>query len=186
MTRCARCLLLVGLLSLATAAAALDDRSNGIYLEAGRAPHGDAATNSLTLGFVAPWAYGPSVTGGPLSFYWDFFLSQWNANDASGIGRQRYTQIGAIANWRYRFGEGGSPWFAEAGVGGTVLDRLYRTPGRAFSTAFQFTEQIGIGRNFGEFGQHELSLRLQHFSNADIKKPNPGENFLRLRYLYRF
>jgi hypothetical protein len=24
-------------------------------------------------------------------------------------------------------------------------------------------------------------LRLQHFSNAGIKKPNPGEDFLQLR-----
>jgi lipid A 3-O-deacylase len=27
---------------------------------------------------------------------------------------------------------------------------------------------------------------VQHFSNAGIKKPNPGETFLRLRYAYRF
>ena len=24
----------------------------------------------------------------------------------------------------------------------------------------------------------------QHFSNADTKKPNPGENFVQLRYAY--
>nr|WP_311732042.1 acyloxyacyl hydrolase [Variovorax paradoxus] len=53
-------------------------------------------------------------------------------------------------------------------------------------TRFQFTEQLGIGRNFGAQGEHELSLRLRHFSNAGIRKPNPGENFVRVRYLYRF
>jgi lipid A 3-O-deacylase len=186
MIRSARCLLFAGLLSLSAAAAALDDQSHGIYVEAGHAPHGEQFTNSLTLGYVVPWAYGPSVVGGPLSFYWDFFVSQWNADDARGIGRRNYVQIGAIGNWRWRFADGGSPWFAEFGIGGTVLDHLYRTPGREFSTAFQFTEQIGVGRNFGDRGQHELSVRLQHFSNADIKRPNPGENFVRVRYLYRF
>jgi lipid A 3-O-deacylase len=87
---------------------------------------------------------------------------------------------------RYRFGDGGSPWFAEGGVGATLMDRIYRTPDRSFSTAFQFTEVLGIGRSFGEKGAHEVSLRVQHFSNAGIKKPNPGETFLRLRYAYRF
>ena len=83
-------------------------------------------------------------------------------------------------------GEGQSPWFAEAGIGGTLMDSLYRTTSREFSTAFQFTEQIGVGRNFGERGEHELSVRLQHVSNGGIKEPNPGENFWRVRYLYRF
>ena len=34
--------------------------------------------------------------------------------------------------------------------------------------------------------RHELALRLQHFSNAGIKHPNPGENFVQLRYAQGF
>ena len=30
--------------------------------------------------------------------------------------------------------------------------------------------------------QEKLALRIQHFSNGSIKKPNPGENFIQLRY----
>lgn len=30
------------------------------------------------------------------------------------------------------------------------------------------------------------ALRLQHFSNASIRHPNPGENFVQLRYARRF
>ena len=66
------------------------------------------------------------------------------------------------------------------------MDHLYKTPDRTFSTAFQFTEVLGVGRSFCENGKHELTLRLQHFSNAGIKKPNPGENFVRVRYTYHF
>ena len=33
-------------------------------------------------------------------------------------------------------------------------------------------------RMFSEALRHELALRVQHFSNAGIKRPNPGENFL--------
>jgi len=29
-------------------------------------------------------------------------------------------------------------------------------------------------------------LRIQHSSNASLKKPNPGQNFLQLRYARHF
>lgn len=180
-------LLFAGCLSLSLgAAAAPQDSTMGVYVDGGRSPHGNESTDSLTAGVVMPFKLWSATQGGALSFYADFFLSLWRAPQPSGIGNHNYTQIGAIANWRWRFAEGQSPWFVEAGIGGTLMDQLYRTPSREFTTAFQFTEQIGVGRNFGAQGEHELSLRLQHFSNAGIKEPNPGENFVRVRYLYRF
>ncbi|QGW80080.1 acyloxyacyl hydrolase [Variovorax paradoxus] len=171
---------------LGTEAHAFEDSARGIYFEGGRAPHGDkGATNSATVGVTLPWSLRQPVHEGALTSYWDLFISQWHA-PAFGDGSRNYAQIGAIYTWRYRFGAGSSPWFAEGGVGATVMDHLYKTPDRTFSTAFQFTEVLGVGRSFGENGRHELTLRLQHFSNAGIKKPNPGENFVRLRYTYRF
>lgn len=183
---CVKALLCAGFLSLSLAASAYEDRAIGAYVEAGRAPHGSNSTDAVAIGAVVPLARRQSALGGDVSFYGDFFLSQWRADERSGAGTHSFTQIGALAGLRYRFGEGASPWFAEAGIGGTVMDNLYSTPSREFSTRFQFTEQVGIGRNFGSGGQHELSLRFHHFSNADIKKPNPGENFVRVRYQYRF
>lgn len=179
--------LFAGLLGLSgTAAHAFEDSAHGFYVEGGRAPHGDmGSTNSATVGMTIPWSLRQPVHEGALTTYWDVFLSNWHA-PALGNGPHDYAQIGAIYTWHYRFDRGGSPWFAEGGVGGSVMDHVYRTPDRSFSTAFQFTEVIGIGRSFGEHGEHELSLRLQHFSNGGIKKPNPGENFVRLRYTYHF
>lgn len=176
-----------GILSLlGTEAHAFEDSARGIYFEGGRAPHGDkGATNSATVGVTLPRSLRQPVHEGALTSYWDLFISQWHA-PALGSGSRNYTQLGAIYTWRYRFGGGSSAWFAEGGVGGTVMDHLYKTPDRTFSTAFQFTEVLGVGRSFGENGRHELTLRLQHFSNAGIKKPNPGENFVRLRYTYHF
>lgn len=172
---------------LASAAHAFDDNPRGVYFDFGHAAHGDKGdVNVATVGMVFPWAPGQPVQQGPFTRYWDVFLSQWNAPPLEAGGHRNYTQIGAIYTLRYRFGEGSSPWFAEGGVGGTVMDHIYRTSDRSFSTAFQFTEVLGIGRSFGERGEHEVALRVQHFSNADIKKPNPGETFLRLRYTYRF
>lgn len=186
-SRCIKGLLCAGFLSFSMfAASAPADSASGIYIDLGQAPNGNADTDSLTLGYVLPWSWRQSAQEGPVSFYWDFFLSQWRAPRPDGIDKRNYTQIGAIANWRYRFSQGDSPWFVEAGIGATVMDSIYRTPDREFSTTFQFTEQLGVGRNFGAQGEHELSLRVQHFSNAGIKEPNPGENFVRVRYLYRF
>ncbi len=34
--------------------------------------------------------------------------------------------------------------------------------------------------------RHALVLRIQHVSNAGIKRPTPGENFLQLRYQASF
>jgi hypothetical protein len=44
---------------------------------------------------------------------------------------------------------------------------------------------MAVGRMFGAERQHELVLRLEHFSNAGIDHPNPGENFVQLRYAHR-
>lgn len=183
---CGKAFMCIGLMWFSLAAAAFEDRSPGIYLEGGRSPHGPESTNSLSLGVVVPWAPFQVLRDGPVSFYGDFFVSQWRAPNASDTENQSYTQIGAVANLRYRFDNGASPWFTEAGLGATLLDGIYNTPVRLFSTRFQFTEYLGVGRSFGSRGEHELSLRVQHFSNADIKQPNPGENFWRVRYLYRF
>jgi lipid A 3-O-deacylase len=184
---CAKALLCAAFLSLSVAANAFEDRSIGIYFEGGRTTHGGSSTDSVALGVVVPWGPRRSVLGGAASFHGDLFVSQWRAPAYSGSGgHSNYSQLGAIAGLRWHFDEGASPWFVEAGLGGTVMDHLYRTPDRVFSTRFQFTEQFGFGRSFGSQGAHELSVRWQHFSNSDIKKPNPGENFVRVRYLYRF
>jgi lipid A 3-O-deacylase len=183
---CAKVLLFAGLLSLSVAASAFEDSSPAFYFEAGRAPHNDTSTRSLTIGAVLPWGRQHLVWGTQVTTYADLFLSQWRAPRANGDGHHNYSQLGAVAGWRFRFEEGASPWFFEAGLGGTSMNDRYQSPDRSFSTRFQFTEQLGVGRNFGPRGEHELSLRIQHFSNAGVRKPNPGENFYKVRYLYRF
>ena len=50
---------------------------------------------------------------------------------------------------------------------------------------FNFGDHLAVGRSFGVQREHELALRVQHFSNGGIKEPNPGETFLQLRYVYR-
>lgn len=134
---------------------------------------------------MVPWVSFEATRSGPWSSYGDFFVSNWRA-EQSTVGRSNYLQLGAVAMFRYRFAEGASPWFVEGGIGATLMNHVYKTSDRQFSTAFQFTEALGIGRSFGDHGQQEISLRVQHFSNGGIKEPNPGETFAKLRYAYHF
>jgi hypothetical protein len=77
-------------------------------------------------------------------------------------------------------------WFAEIGIGANVILPVYRSKEKRFSTTFNFGDHFAIGRQFGAQHQHELALRIQHFSNGGIDEPNPGENFLQLRYSHRW
>ena len=168
-------------------AGAFEDRALGAYVEAGGTPFhsSEPATYSAGAGIVIPWSPTTGFSQGAQSFYWDLFVGNWHARNDVG-GHSNFAHVGGILNWRYRFSEGHSPWFGELGFGASVMDRIYPTPQRQFSTAFQFTEVIGVGLSLGDHGRHEVALRLQHFSNAGIKEPNPGESFLRARYTYRF
>jgi lipid A 3-O-deacylase len=174
------------LLSLTVSAQTIDDRVTSIYVDGGRAPHNNTSTNSLTLGVLLPWGSNHQFWGTSVTSYADLFISAWRAPTPDRSDHHSFTQIGAMALWRFRLDQGASPWFVDAGIGITSMNDRYETPDRSFSTRFQFTEQIGIGRNFGDKRRHEVSLRIQHFSNAGIRRPNPGENFYKLRYAYRF
>ena len=185
MSSCAKVLLCAGLWSLSLAASAFEDRMTGFYAEGGRASHGTTSTESLTVGVIVPWTPRQSVQGGAVSFYWDLFLSQWRAPRLDRSGHHNYSQLGALAGWRYRFDQGASPWFVEAGLGGTVMNDRYQTPDRRFSTRFS-SPSSWRSAELRRAGRARALARLQHFSNAGIRKPNPGENFVRVRYLYRF
>jgi lipid A 3-O-deacylase len=163
-----------------------DPAPYGIYVEGGGSLESGSKTAVASAGFTFAFGQRHELWGGALTSYGDIFLSEWRADRLGGGGRRDFTHFGAIATARLRFDQGRSPWFTDLGIGLTYLDPIYETPDRTFSTHFQFTEVLGIGRNFGEGGAHELQLRLQHVSNAGIKEPNPGVSFVRLRYQYHF
>jgi len=164
-----------------TGAQALDLRPAGVFVEGGVA---ERASYSLTAGVSWPWAWRRQGPAGELSGYTEGFVSHWNAR-APG-GRESLTQIGMLPMVRNRFGSGASDWFVEAGIGVSFTDRLYTTTAKRFSTRFNFIDVIGVGRSFGAGRQQEVTLRITHLSNAGIRRPNPGENFLQLRYSTAF
>ncbi len=92
--------------------------------------------------------------------------------------------IGPSLRWRGR--QGTSPWFVEAGTGIMATGKRLYNDGQRMGTRFNFASHVGVGMNFGHQRAHELSLRLQHASNAGIQNPNPGINFVQLRYAHAF
>jgi lipid A 3-O-deacylase len=177
-----------GLLATAAALAALslnaqamDLTPRGAFAVAGVAARG---TDSLSVGAIWPWAWRTQLPGGEVTAITEAYVSRWKARAA--VGRQSFTQFGLVPLVRLRRDEGRSDWFGELGIGVSVTDRVYNTPGKRFSTRFNFVDTLGIGRSFGAQRQQELGVRLVHMSNAGIKHPNPGENFLQLRYAVMF
>jgi hypothetical protein len=47
------------------------------------------------------------------------------------------------------------------------------------------TAWLALGRSFGSGDRHEIALRAKHFSNGGVREPNPGLNFVQLRYSFR-
>ncbi len=171
------CSLLAAALA-APSAHALDLKPSGVYVQGGVGPD---SLSSATVGLVWPWDWKNKAWGGEFSAHTEAYVSFWRAK-AFGGGHQSFTQVALVPYLRYRFDQGSSPWFVEAGIGVSTTDKLYVTPVKTFSTRFNFSDNIAVGRNFGAKNQHELSLRVQHISNASIKRPNPGEEFVQLRY----
>lgn len=144
------------------------------------------STNSFTGGLTWDWDRKWDLGSGQLSGFFEGFLSVWSYPDGTAPGHTQLAQVGFTPVFRWTPSHGESPWFVEGGIGLTLTSKLYQPTGKRFSTAFNFGDQIAVGRSFGERRQHEVSLRLQHFSNGAIKHPNPGENFYQVRYAYRF
>lgn len=152
----------------------------GLFAQIGVADEATAATAGTM------W----SVTGNPVRSRWGVYVeasvSRWNSRGGHPSESGVLTQLAAVPVVRFRFADGGSPWFVEGGIGATVTSSVFRSGDRHFSTAFNFGDHVGFGYAFGAARKDEVVLRAEHFSNAGIKHPNPGENFLQLRYAHYF
>ena len=174
-------LMLVAALALAPAAPAMDLTPGGAFVQAGVYEFG---SRNLTAGVWWPWSWRRTFWGAEASGITEASLSQWSAR-APG-GRENFIQVGLVPLVRLRPSAGTSPWFMEAGIGLTTMDKRWRNEDKEFTTRFNFADVVGAGYSFGGDRRHELGLRLTHYSNAGIKHPNPGQNFVLLRYAVAF
>lgn len=141
---------------------------------------GDQKTTAYTFGATwnLSWRYDFSL--GTVAAYSEIALGRWHTDDGRGTTAWP-TQLSATPTLRI-VPRTASTWFAEVGVGANYIVPLFRSGRKRFSTEFNFGDHVAVGHNFGH---SEVSLRMEHFSNAGIEHPNPGENFAQLRYAYQ-
>lgn len=116
---------------------------------------------------------------------WDLSLAHWRGTRYRDIpGRsQDIAVLGITPVIRFQ-NDNLKGFYVEAGIGAHLFSELYDNDGKRLSTAFQFGDHIGLGYVFPN--NLELGLRIEHFSNGGIKKPNPGVDFVSLRMRYAF
>lgn len=137
-------------------------------------------TSSFTLGAHWHFSRGHWDLGcGLLTSHGEVELGRWQADDTRGHAYS--TQIGFTPALRYWPAGTMTGWFVEGGIGANVISPHYHTAHKRFSTTFNFGDHLAVGYRPKSLQSWEWSLRFQHFSNADIEKPNPGADFVQLR-----
>lgn len=76
-------------------------------------------------------------------------------------------------------------WYLDFAIGMHLISRT-SIGDQVYSTAFQFGEFSGTGLLFGDHHRYEIGVRYMHESNADLKLPNDGMNFLQLQLALRW
>ena len=144
---------------------------NALAMELGR---GDDRTNVLRLAFTHPWRQGePAAREWQLVGYWEFAAAVWDNHDES-VADVSATPVFRLAR---------SAAYIEAAIGFHLVT-THISAHRTFSTAFQFGEHLGAGYRFGPARRYDLGLRVQHISNGGLREPNPGINFVSVRFQY--
>ena len=107
-----------------------------------------------------------------LGVWWEASLGGWRYKKRSDT---RYLlDVGVTPIIRYSF-QAKRGTFIEGAIGVHYLNGLYERGNSHFSTRLQFAPHVGMGYRFTG---GEVLLRLQHLSNAGIKQPNPGVEFI--------
>ena len=104
--------------------------------------------------------------------------SAWWVPDISG--RTRRYDLNATAIWRAERAWG----YFEGGFGPYFLSRTINNPTTSLPSELQFGSHLGAGLRVGPHAT--LGVAFQHISNAGIKQPNGGIDFVQLTAGYRF
>jgi len=178
------CLCAVAGAGVCTTAQASPLGATAAFVQAGSAQE----TQTLVFGLNWAWPWrGVAPGGGRLSGYWEAAVGRWHgAGQAAQHSSAWVTQLGATAVLRWQPASWGDRWALEAGLGANSLVPIYHSGSKQFGSVLNFGNHLAVLRRWGPSQRHELSVRLEHFSNAGIREPNPGENFLQLRYAQAF
>ena len=170
---------------LAATAAEADDRGwqpDAVFSQLGAGTATDAWSVGAQWHWRRAWLIRDSLL---LRGRWEFAVGRWRADEDDAGDESWVTQLSAVPSLRLS-GLSSRGWYAEIGSGPSVLMPVFQSRSRSFSTEFNFQSHLAVGRTLGMQGEHDLAFRIEHFSNAGIREPNPGMDFVSLRYTYRF
>lgn len=153
---------------------------DSVFVQVGKASDVVAVTAGVT------WDTDWRPFGKHWPVYLEAALSQWHTRSSVATDHGVLSQVGLTPVFRYHFDSGASPWFFEAAVGLTVTSHIYRNSRTRMGSTFNFGDHLALGYSFGDDRRHELALRIEHFSNGGFSRPNPGKDFVQVRYAYRF
>lgn len=127
--------------------------------------------------------------------WWSRALGNWTASLSPAVEFTRFryrgdapaarslAEVGGIAMFRFARQAGWLRPYAEAGLGMSLFSRQ-DLGDKIFSTAFQFSEHLGLGLGLGE--HWALGARFSHYSNADIQIPNKGLDMQQVMLSFSF
>jgi lipid A 3-O-deacylase len=129
--------------------------------------------------FGAQWKWGTmwwQSNGTHIGGYWDLTVAHWRGNQFQNIpgNSQKINAIGITPVFRFQR-DSLKGFYTEIGIGAYRLSELYDNNEHQLSTHFQYGDHIGVGYVFAN--KVDVSLKVQHFSNGGVKKPNDGVNF---------
>jgi lipid A 3-O-deacylase len=154
----------------------------GAFVEAGASKDARSAVAGIAWTWVQPSRWG----AGHASGYLETSVGEWACKRRAGDDYHGCsTQLGVTPVIRYT-PDTWDHWYMELGIGANAIVPAWKTEKRRFATEFNFGDHIGLGRKFGDQGRDEIELRAEHYSNGGYKLPNPGENWLQLRYMRWF
>lgn len=170
-------------ISLSAAICAPACADPAVHLAFGRDPSHGIDKYEVGINWNSGFARG-NPEGWQARLHWEVELAQWDSR--SGTNRQSVTEFGFSPIFRLEKRGGSVVPFLEASVGPRLLSHTSTSDQHNFSSAFQFSDMIGMGVAFGARQAAEAGFRFQHISNAGIKEPNPGSNFYTAYLRYRF
>jgi lipid A 3-O-deacylase len=146
---------------------------------------GQGIQNIVPYRFAFSWDVGPlgrkeKLWG--LNLIWESSFALWDGPKRADLAPDRATDLNAITSgpmfrWQRRepLGRSHIVPYSELGVGFSWLSET-EIEGRILSLHFQFEDKFGLGMKFGSKQQYDVAMRLYHYSNASIKRPNSGVN----------
>lgn len=162
--------------SAALAQSTSPGNNGGIGLNVGM---GDKYSRASLSYETAPfYSYRLGGNWGRLDITGEFGVAYWWAH--SGGYRANVWQFIATPMLRWWITD---RFYVEGGVGPSIFTHT-QFADKNISTAFQFADQIGLGYQLTK--NSRFGLRYSHFSNANIKTPNPGLDVTQISYTYQF